>query len=76
MLNGLPAGSNLRAKSICCSRLKERIRVGREHPLITWSDQWLLTHHALGSDLVLLGLESGCFFSFGVFMDVSVAGLP
>ena len=48
MLNGFPAGSNPRAKYICCSRLKECIRVSREHPMITRSDQWLLSHHTPG----------------------------
>ena len=71
MLYDFPAGSNPCAKLMCCSHLKECIRVGREHPLITMSDQWLLSHHAPGSDLVP-GLESGCLYSFDVSMDVIV----
>ena len=75
MLNGFLAESNPCAKLVCCSRRKECIRVGREHPLVTRSDQWLLSHHAPDSDLVS-GLESGCLFSFGGPMDVGVEGLP
>ena len=39
MLNGFLAGCNLCTKSVCCCRLKECIRVIREHPLIAGSDQ-------------------------------------
>jgi len=69
-----------RREAIRCGRLKESIRICREHPLITRSDQWFLCHHLVGSDLVgsdlVLGLESGGLFRFGVSMDVVVAGFP